>query len=216
MFTASTSDAALFSAGAGIDVFSQAALAVERLVEHCEFHGLIAENLLKLVVYYVDEGEICKKDLLEFIARHLGCNVLPVISLIPLSRQHRNQMMVIIEAVGMTSVETKSVLGCATNDYSLAIRCGENIFVGAIDATDDNGNITHPGDIVEQSHIVLAKLDLILQHFGAGRADIVKINNWYVAGGSAEQWARSARIRAAYYPEPGPCGNGPAVENTGN
>ena len=214
-FTASTSEAAIFSAQPGIDIYTQADLAVEQLIENCESHGLNAENLLKLVVYYVDDGLTFKNDLLEFISGKLDFKVLPVISLIPLSRHHSNQLKVMIEAVGMSCIKTKTALGFATNGHSRAIRCGEMIFIGAIDATDDRGNIQYPGDIIEQSHIVLAKLDFILQHFGAHRKDIVKINNWYVAGGSAEQWSQGAKIRAAYYPEPGPVATGLPLKTLG-
>jgi len=61
---------------------------------------------------------------------------------------------------------------------------------------------------VTQSRIVLDRLSATLAGVGASVSDLVKINNWYVAGGNVQEWAESARDRAAFYPEPGPCATG--------
>ena len=82
------------------------------------------------------------------------------------------------------------------------------IFGGAIDSIDTAGEVVAADDVVGQSRVVLAELANRLDGVGASVADLVKINNWYVADGNAEAWAESARVRADFYPEPGPCATG--------
>ena len=42
----------------------------------------------------------------------------------------------------------------------------------------------------------------MLTHIGANTGDLVEINNWFIEAGSAEDWTKAARVRAAFYPEP--------------
>ena len=214
LFTSSACESELFTVNTGTSLLDQTSVAINQLIQNCEQHGMTKHNLLKLVVYYVDDGSTTRSDLRDFIARQLDCELLPVMTFVPLSQHHQNQSKIVIEAVGMQFTAPLKRLLQVDSVYSQAIRCGEIIFIGAIDAYQNN-QIQYPGDIVKQSHIVLKKLDSILDHFGACKNDVVKINNWYVAGGSAEQWSQSAQVRASYYPEPGPVATGLPVKSLG-
>lgn len=214
LFTCSIADTDLFIADPDADIYEQTRDAVKQLIENCEKHGMTKQNLRKLAIYYVNDPSVDSHDLLDTIARQLDCDALPVVTLIPLSRKHPNQIKIIIDAVAKNNTQAPpSRLASTRSDFSAAIRCGEIIFIGGLDAFSDDHQVQHPDDIVAQSHCVLAKLDAILNHFGASKSDIVKINNWYVAGGNAEQWSQSAKVRAAYYPEPGPVATGLPVKS---
>ena len=215
LFTSSITNDSLFCTHPEKDLFDQASLALKQLAKHCANHGMKKNDLMKLVIYYADDGVVSEFDLLKFIARQFDCELLPVVTLIPFNRQHPHQIKIIIDAVGMHTTESVTRLDSESGLFSQAIRCDEIIFIGAIDADKGENQIQHPHDIVQQSHFVLAKLDKILEFFGASRQDIVKINNWYVAGGSAQQWSESAKVRAQYYPEPGPVATGLPVNSLG-
>ncbi|MDQ1627358.1 MAG: hypothetical protein QOI54_1102 [Actinomycetota bacterium] len=64
------------------------------------------------------------------------------------------------------------------------------------------------GDIVDQSHAILGAARALLEQTGTGLDDVVKFNIFYKGEGTEEDWARAARVRAAYYTEPGPAATG--------
>lgn len=105
--------------------------------------------------------------------------------------------------------------GLVTPGLSQALRCGEYIFIGGTTATAADGSVQHPGDSVQQTHQVLERLEKMLSEFGATRHDLVKLNNWFVIGGTAEQWTQSAKVRADFYPEPGPVATGHPLSTLG-
>ena len=166
-----------------------------------------AEELVKLVVFYVPDPAISEADYIAALAEMLATVNRPVITLVPIPCMFYPGLMVEIDAYGMrTDLPRREVPD--GNGFSQLVRVGEMIFGGGVSATDESGNIVAPGDIVSQSRVVLEKLAARLAKVGANVVDLVKINNWYVAGGSAEEWTQSARVRAEFYPEPGPCATG--------
>ncbi len=52
------------------------------------------------------------------------------------------------------------------------------------------------------------RIGLVLGRLGADFADVVKIKNWYRGAGQFEDWEGAARVRAAYFREPGPAATG--------
>ena len=48
----------------------------------------------------------------------------------------------------------------------------------------------------------------VLAEFGASMQDVVKINRWYVAGGTRTEWETAATIMASFFTEPGPAATG--------
>ena len=184
------------------DLFEQSKNAIQHIKNLVRDLGCKTEDLTKLVVYYVNNFDVDQHTYSKFLAEQLDIELLPVITFVPLTHFFYPGVMVEIDAYGMASGDSERVyLDNEDSSFSRAIRQGELIFVGAVSSNRESG-------IVDQSHRVLGQLDEILQYFGAGRQDIVKINNWYVGGGDAESWAQSARVRAEYYPEPGPVATG--------
>ena len=92
--------------------------------------------------------------------------------------------------------------------FKHGVKCGNTIFVGGQVALDEQGNVLHPGDIVAQTRIAMENIKAVLAGFGASMADVVKMNTFYVGGGTAEDWEVAARIRASYYDDPGPAATG--------
>lgn len=184
------------------DLFEQSKNAIQHIKNLINELGCQTEDLTKLVVYYVNNNDVDETIYCGFLADQLKVEKLPVIAFVPLTHFFYPGVMVEIDAYGIAIGKAERVyLDKEDGLFSQAIRQGEFIFVGAVSSNKETG-------IVHQSHAVLAQLDAIIEHFGACRNDIVKINNWYVGGGDAESWAESARVRAAYYPEPGPVATG--------
>ena len=72
-----------------------------------------------------------------------------------------------------------------------------------------------PGDVVAQSRAMMERLSVVLARLDADFGDVVKLNVFYVGGGDAETWAVPAKIRAGFFPEPGPAATGVPLEDLG-
>jgi enamine deaminase RidA (YjgF/YER057c/UK114 family) len=166
------------------------------------------EQLVKLVVFYVPDDSIPEADYLAALAIMLDTSNRPVITLVPVPRMFYSGLVVEIDAYGMSGESLERIDVPGGNGFSTVVRAGEMIFGAGIDAIDESGAVVDAGDVVSQSRIVLEELSSRLAGVGASVGDLVKINNWYVADGNAEAWAESARVRAGFYPEPGPCATG--------
>lgn len=169
------------------------------------------EHLVKLVVFYVPDAAIPEADYIAALATMLETRNRPVVTLVPVPRMFYPGLVVEIDAYGMSGEPLERIDVPGGNGFSTVVRAGEMIFGAGIDAIDESGAVIAAGDVVSQSRVVLAALSSRLAGVGASVGDLVKINNWYVAGGSAEAWAESARVRADFYPEPGPCATGVPV-----
>jgi enamine deaminase RidA (YjgF/YER057c/UK114 family) len=181
-------------------------------INHIEklFHELKAglEDLVKLVVFYVPDAGPGEAKYIEALAGMLSTRNRPVITLVPVPRMFYPGLVVEIDAYGMRGDSLQRHDLADGNGFSQLVRAGELIFGGGINAGDESGKLVSPGDIVAQSRVVLDKLESRLAGVGASVSDLVKINNWYVAEGSVDAWTESARVRAEFYPEPGPCATG--------
>jgi reactive intermediate/imine deaminase len=59
--------------------------------------------------------------------------------------------------------------------YTDAVRAGDLLFVSGVVPVDGDGNLVHPGDVVEQTRQVFANLAAVLAAVGATFADVVKV-----------------------------------------
>src|SRR5262249_57565975 len=85
---------------------------------------------------------------------------------------------------------------------------GNMIFLGGQVAMDSDGNVLHKFDLAAQTRIAMQNIAAVLAEFGASMRDVVKINRWYVAGGTVEEWQTAAEIMASFFTEPGPAATG--------
>ncbi|CUJ98606.1 2-aminomuconate deaminase [Ruegeria denitrificans] len=178
--------------------------------------GVGFTDLVRLVVYYVgDAGDEVR--LLNLLADIIGHEVKPVVNLINLPELCYPDMLCEIEGVAMRApngsalprqnyhIDAQSPLPRA---FSHVVKCNDMIFTGDMTARSSDGSVIHPGDIVAQTRLMMERLSHALQTAGAGMQDVVKVNTFYLGDGTAEDWEVSARIRADYFPEPGPAPTG--------
>lgn len=85
---------------------------------------------------------------------------------------------------------------------------GQMIFLGGQVAMDPDGNVLHKFDLAAQTRVAMENIVAVLGEFGASMQDVVKINRWYVAGGTREEWETAATIMASFFTEPGPAATG--------
>jgi enamine deaminase RidA (YjgF/YER057c/UK114 family) len=190
------------------DLLQQSQNAIDHIANLFNELDASLEDLVKLVVFYVPDPALGEAEYIAALAAMLKTQHRPVITLVPVPRMFYPGLVVEIDAHGMHGDALQRRDVTAGNGFSQLVRAGEMIFGGGITATDASGRVISPGDVIAQSRIVLETLASRLADVGAGVGDLVKINNWYVAGGSADDWAESARVRADFYPEPGPCATG--------
>lgn len=193
------------------DLYKQTDASINHIRSVVNELGCGLEDLTKLTVFYINNGETDESAYMQHIADRLDTKNKPVITMVPVPNFFYPGVMEEIDAYGMrgqSGTLPRDVVNASNSTFNQAIRRDEMIFVGSLSATDENGVIQHPGDVVAQSHVILKKLEDTLTEFGASKHDIVKINNWYVGGGTADEWEESARIRADFYPEPGPAATG--------
>ena len=197
----------------------QTRAAIQHIKNIVQDLGCSPADLTRLVVFYIpDDHSVSHKQYQELIQSELDTVSLPTITFVPLESFFYPGLMVEIDAYGLRQSENSSrkQINESSSGFAQSIRQDRFIFAGALDSSGKGGVIQYPGDIVGQSHVVLDKLDGVLQSWNASRKDIVKINNWYVGSGTAEDWTESARVRAGYYPEPGPVATGIPVHRLAN
>ena len=92
--------------------------------------------------------------------------------------------------------------------FAHVVRCNDLIFTSDLSSIDNNGNVTAPSDLITQTSIMMEQLTKALAAVGATTEDVLKLNVFYKGDGTAENWEQPARIRADYFPDPGPAATG--------
>jgi enamine deaminase RidA (YjgF/YER057c/UK114 family) len=156
------------------------------------------DELVKLVVYHVP-GEGGSDALRAILADALPAPR-PAITLVPLPYLAYPGMHVEIEGVAARGAKRRVGDGA----FPDGIRCGDLVWTSALAGST-------PGDIAVQSEEMMERLGGVLAALDAGFDDVVKFDAYYVGGGTAEDWEVAARVRARYYPEPGPAATGVPV-----
>jgi len=173
-------------------------------------------DLVNLICFYVHNRDEDRDRLLTEVAAALGEGPGPVISLVPLPALAYEDMVVEIEGVAMRGADGARLARTASNagtptplpaPFSHALRCGRMLFVGGQTALDADG-VVEAGDLIAQSRLVTERIGGLLGDLGAGYNDVVKLNRYYVAGGTAAEWEGSALTVASYFAEPGPAATG--------
>jgi len=177
-----------------------------------------ADDIMKLVVFYKTDGSVDEDAYRRQIARMLGLtNTSLAIGFVPLAHLAYPGMMVEIDTYAMRRKNGEPFTKMATalpdlpdlgRPFAHAVRAGQMIFTSGIKARDSRGTVLHPNDTVEQARIVQNNLRKILGVFGADQTDVVKLNTWYVGGGTVEEWEKNAKLRAEFFPDPGPSATG--------
>jgi enamine deaminase RidA (YjgF/YER057c/UK114 family) len=77
--------------------------------------------------------------------------------------------------------------------FSPGVRAGDFIFVSGLTATDEEGNLLHRGDIVEQTRAIYQKIGRILAAHGAGVEHIVDTLEFFIPDARYNQTAKVRR-----------------------
>jgi enamine deaminase RidA (YjgF/YER057c/UK114 family) len=83
--------------------------------------------------------------------------------------------------------------------YSQAMRVGETVYVSGQLSHDQEGAFVGADDFALQVTTTLANLDLVLEHFGASRRQIVETT--VLVRNLRENFDTTARLHAAYFGE---------------
>jgi len=177
------------------------------------------KDIVKLVIYFT--GDASDEDvILDLIAGHLSQATQPVVSTICLPALCYPGMRIELEAVAIDPTLRSSTnpkfrrsneLPALHPQFSHAVQCNDLIFTSDLSAIGSNGKLQASGNVIQQTHIMMASLAKALQLFNIAAVDVLKLNVFYLGDGTAESWTEPAAIRAAFFHDPGPAATGIAV-----
>jgi enamine deaminase RidA (YjgF/YER057c/UK114 family) len=171
------------------------------------------EDIVKLVVFYVNDGSVDEDAFLADLRAQLGTGPAPVLTTVPIPYLAYPGMLLEIDTIAMRS-ESQAALPRTVSapsghwrlagPFSQGLRCGQMIFVSGQVARGPSGEVRHPGDLARQSTDVMEHVGRILSEHGATFDDVVKINSYYVDRGQGDAWRRSIDACRAFFRSPGP------------
>lgn len=173
------------------------------------------EDAVRLNLYYPSEGAAVDwQSAVEAMAA-VFCEPGPVITALPLASMPADAGLRadIIAMRGRDGAAMeRQVLApsgrLAGLPFSLALACGEMVFVGAEEARDHEGQILDPGVMAAQTSRAMDNLDARLGAVGLAIDDCVKVNAFYKGEAGPETIVENQRIRSARFVEPGPTSTG--------
>jgi enamine deaminase RidA (YjgF/YER057c/UK114 family) len=89
-----------------------------------------------------------------------------------------------------------------------ALRVGDTIYLSGTTATDDNGVITAPGDIEEQTRQIFRKFDALLKAAGSSCDNIVSTTDFVT---TTQNYNRTAAVRREFFRNGFPTATGVVV-----
>src|SRR5215471_5845613 len=85
---------------------------------------------------------------------------------------------------------------------AIGLQCGEFVFVGQQVALDAQGRPIAPGNLLEQTRLVMESTRTVLASFGLVLDDMVKQNSFYQGEADPETIVSNQRYRSSFYSEP--------------
>jgi enamine deaminase RidA (YjgF/YER057c/UK114 family) len=196
---------------------AQAAGCIGNIASVLDGLGCAPTDLVKLLCFYVNDGSLDEDGFLSMVASALPGGALPAVTAVPVPALAIPGVLVAIEGYAMVGAAGEHLprsyapaggLTPLQPTFAGAVRCGKMIFVSGQSPLDADGCVLHPGDIIAQTHDVMARISSALSAFGAGFADVVKINRWYVGQGKTEDFEPAAIACGANFRKPGPAATG--------
>jgi enamine deaminase RidA (YjgF/YER057c/UK114 family) len=83
--------------------------------------------------------------------------------------------------------------------FSPAVRVGNLVFLSGTTATDDQGQIVGPGDIVEQTRWIFKKFERVLVQAGGSLRNIIETTDYVL---SLEEYKKTAALRREFFQGP--------------
>lgn len=200
------------AATGGDDLESQTSSALIALRNGLGGAGLNLADVVRLNVYYVSGGGPADLDTVGWVLSQGFSAPGPVVSFVPLPALSRPGCLVMIDAIAM--VGPREVLEIPPWEwseswpFSQALACGDAIFVGGQVAFDADRKVLEEGDMAAQTSLIMDRIVAMLEHFGAGVNETMKVGCWYSAGASVDMLKRNALVRSSYFTKPGPTSTG--------
>ena len=92
--------------------------------------------------------------------------------------------------------------------YVPALRVGNMVWLSGTTGTDDEGKITAPGDIVEQTRQIFRKFEKLLNSVGGSCDDIVQTHDFFT---TIENYKGTAAVRREFFKTAYPTSTGVVV-----
>jgi enamine deaminase RidA (YjgF/YER057c/UK114 family) len=92
--------------------------------------------------------------------------------------------------------------------FSPALRVGQLLFISGTTATDEQGQLVAPGDIVGQTRYIYQKFASLLAAAGAGFEHVVETTEYIT---TRENYRGTAAVRRAFFRPPYPSATGVIV-----
>ena len=92
--------------------------------------------------------------------------------------------------------------------FAPAMRVGNTIWLSGATGTDENGKITAPGDIVEQTRQIFRKFEALRQSVGGSCEDIVQTQEFFT---TTENYKGTAAVRREFFKTATPAAAGVLV-----
>ena len=92
--------------------------------------------------------------------------------------------------------------------YVPALRVGNMVWLSGTTGTDDNGKITAPDDIVEQTRQIFRKFEKLLNSIGGTCDDIVQTHDFFT---TTENYKGTAAVRREFFKKAYPTSTGVLV-----
>ncbi len=203
--------------GEGRDAIAQLPGAVRNLERVLAEFGCGLSHVVKLLCVYANDGSGDERAVLETLGSLLPYGLKPAVTAVPVAYLAYPGAHVMLEAFAMAeadgtvlprTIHEDAALSPLPPAFASGVRAGKMIFVSGQSPVSPAGEVLSPGDIVAQTHAVMGRVKAALAGFGAGFADVVKINRWYVGQGKVEDFEPAALACAANFSEPGPAATG--------
>jgi enamine deaminase RidA (YjgF/YER057c/UK114 family) len=178
---------------------------VQRLAAQLESAGRTLESCIALDAFY-DPEQLDPGNVVDGLSQALPNGSRPCLTVVPIQPgSTTGARAVTVQAVSVPSPISRGDGGRFPDSAASA----EIVAVAGQVSADAE-------DIVGQSHAVMERLRTLLQRHDLDLPDAVKFNIYYVGTGTVEDWAVAARVRAGYFPEPGPVATGIPVLRFGD
>ncbi|MGF7159380.1 enamine deaminase RidA (YjgF/YER057c/UK114 family) [Rhodoligotrophos appendicifer] len=208
------------------DLSAQIPRCIDNFAKVLAEFGCDLADLVKLLCFYVNDGSLDEDRFLAQVAAALPDGARPAVTAIPVPYLAYPGMVVEIEGYAMRGEKDERLprsfaasrdLSPGNAHFASSVRCGKMIFVSGQSPIRDD-EVVHAGDIVAQTNRVMRQIESALGELGADFDDVVKVNRWYVGGGTVEDFEPAAMACANHFKEPGPAATGiplPRLARTG-
>lgn len=200
-----------------------ASASIDNLHRALNHNGCSAQDVVRLNIYYSSDDPV--NDLLtlgESCAAGFEAPG-PVVTFVPLATLGVPSRRVEIDAIAIPRQAEDSPTRVALpiipawswpNEWPFvqALRCGDAIFIGGQVAFDADRRIVDAHDMVSQTKLVMDRIVVMLEAFGATYDDVMKVGCWYNGGASVDMLKRNALIRTSYMSDPGGTSTGVPVQ----